>query len=112
MSHMQNISHTQKQFLSILVASCVSQKQFLSILVASFICMISPLSLYATPHITPKTAKILVVTPTSNHPEFIALQDKSFKKYLKDDYTFVVFNDAKDGVDAYKINQACAALNI
>ena len=41
-------------------------------------------------------SKVLIITHAYNRPEFIPLQDITFKKFLKDDYEFVVFNDARD----------------
>lgn len=56
--------------------------------------------------------KVLIMTPTSNHPEFIAMQDKAFKKFFKDDYEFVVFNDALEDHITQGIFKMCASLNI
>ncbi len=42
------------------------------------------------------SSKILIITHAHNRPEFIPLQDVTFKEFLKDDYEFVVFNDARD----------------
>lgn len=62
---------------------------------------------------TPKNnTKILIITPTSNHPEYIKLQDISFKKYLQDAYEFIVFNDATDDKTKQEIENTCAELNI
>jgi hypothetical protein len=56
--------------------------------------------------------KILIMTPTSNHPEFIAWQAQCFKKFLKDDYEFIVFNDGHNEHDMQAINAMCASLKI
>jgi hypothetical protein len=55
---------------------------------------------------------ILIMTPTSSHPEFIALQYKAFEKCIQDSYEFIVFNDASDPVIARQITDMCAMLNI
>lgn len=49
---------------------------------------------------------------TSNRPDFIDLQAASFRKYLKDDFEFVVFNNAKlSGDSSYnEINERCKAV--
>lgn len=59
-----------------------------------------------------KTGKILIVTPTANHPEYITLQDQCFKKYLQDDYEFIIFNDARDLTMQAEIDGVCASLDI
>jgi hypothetical protein len=56
--------------------------------------------------------KVLIITHSYNRPDFIEIQNKTFKKFLKDDYEFVVFNDAKDIETADKINQTCDRLNL
>lgn len=55
---------------------------------------------------------LLIITHSYNEPEFIGLQEKTFKKFLKDPYEFVVFNDAKNEDMANKILQTCLKLNI
>lgn len=55
---------------------------------------------------------VLVVTHSYNRPDFIELQYKTFKKFLKDDYEFVVFNDAKDSKLENEIRAMCASLGI
>ena len=39
-------------------------------------------------------AKVLILTHAYNKPEFIIWQYKTFKKFLKDEYELIVFNDA------------------
>lgn len=58
------------------------------------------------------TQKILIMTPTSNHPEFIAMQARTFKIFLQDQYEFVVFNDAFDEITAQEIVNVCVKLAI
>lgn len=60
----------------------------------------------------PVQQKILIMTPTSNHPEYIALQAQGFKKFLKDPYEFMVFNDASNETDRKAIDAMCASLAI
>ncbi len=56
--------------------------------------------------------KILVMTPAYNQPEFIRMQYRSFKKFLQDDYEFMVFNDASDEQMSQQIVSMCFSLNI
>lgn len=56
--------------------------------------------------------EVLIVTHSYNRPDFIELQDKTLKKFLKDDYEFVVFNDAKTDELENDINTICKKLNI
>jgi hypothetical protein len=60
-------------------------------------------------------------TAVVNNPEFIEFQYLTLKKYIKEDYKFVVFNDAKEFPDysnnndttlKYKIRKTCERLNI
>ena len=39
-------------------------------------------------------ATVLLMTHSHNRPDFIEIQYHTFKKFLKDDYEFIVFNDA------------------
>ncbi len=55
------------------------------------------------------SAKVLVITHNVNGPQFVAMQQKTFKKFLKNDYKYVVFNDAKTESMAQEINDACKA---
>jgi hypothetical protein len=58
-------------------------------------------------------AKVLVITHAFNRPDFIELQYKTFKKFLKDEYEFVVFNDAERDPRIYKkIVEVCNKLHI
>lgn len=57
-------------------------------------------------------SKILIITHAYNRPDFIALQDVTFKTFLKDDYEFVVFNDARDQALRKEIFKVCKALNL
>lgn len=52
--------------------------------------------------------KVLIITTAYNRPDFIELQAKTFRKFLKDDYRFVVFNDACDKAMQTRIENACA----
>lgn len=51
--------------------------------------------------------KVLIFTYSYNRPDFIEIQHKTFKKFLKDDYEFIVFNDAPNHAMADQINQTC-----
>jgi hypothetical protein len=57
-------------------------------------------------------AKLLVITHAYKRPDFIPLQEKTFRKFLKDDYEFVVFNDAREPKIYSAIDQTCKQLNI
>ncbi len=52
--------------------------------------------------------KVLIITHSFNRPEFIEIQQRTFKKFLKDAYEFVVFNDANTVGMAQEIDGACA----
>jgi hypothetical protein len=55
---------------------------------------------------------VLIVTYCYNRPDFIELQYQTFKKFLMDDYEFVVFNDARNNTLENEINATCKLLNI
>ncbi len=57
-------------------------------------------------------AKILLFTYSYNRPDFIEMQYKTFKKFLLDDYEFIVFNDATEKTMFNQINQVCEKYNI
>jgi len=61
--------------------------------------------LYAVDH-------VLIITHVHNRWDFIALQHETFKKFLRDDYEYVVFNDAPDQEMMEEINSICACYNI
>lgn len=56
--------------------------------------------------------KVLIFTYSYNRPDFIEIQEKTFRKFLRDDYEFVVFNDAVDPLLKAKIEQTCEKLQI
>lgn len=58
------------------------------------------------------TAKILIITHNYNRPDFIKIQYHTFKKFLLDEYEYVVFNDATDHALETQINNVCSHLNI
>lgn len=57
-------------------------------------------------------AKVLIITHSFNRPDFIYLQYITFKKFLKNDYEFVVFNDAPQEYMYKQINKTCERLGI
>jgi len=57
-------------------------------------------------------AKILIIVPAYNSPDFIELQYKTFRKYLRDDYELVIFNDAKEQNECDQIETICKSLKI
>lgn len=75
---------------------CVRQKMLLFLLAMPISCI----------------AKVLFITHSYNRPEFIEMQYKTFKKFMSDDYEYVVFNDAKDESFMHQINNTCAHNNI
>ena len=62
-----------------------------------------------------------IITAVVNNPEFIEIQYHTLKKYCKNEYQFIVFNDAKDFPDftndnditiKNKIEEKCKELGI
>lgn len=58
------------------------------------------------------SAELLIITHSYNRPDFIEIQYRTFKKFLKDDYKFVVFNDAPGQDTCNEINAMCAKLGL
>jgi hypothetical protein len=56
--------------------------------------------------------KVLVFTYSYNRPDFIEIHYNTFKKFLKDEYEFVAFNDATDPAMYRQIRQTCQSLGI
>jgi glycosyltransferase involved in cell wall biosynthesis len=56
--------------------------------------------------------KVIIVTHNYNRPDFIALQQKCFKKFLRDEFEFVVFNDGPTEKLAKQIEYQCQILGI
>lgn len=57
-------------------------------------------------------SKILIFTYAFNRPDFIELQYKTFKKFLKDRYEFIVFSDAKTIYTHRQIKKMCIKCGI
>ncbi len=57
-------------------------------------------------------SKVLIFTYSYNRADFIEIQHKTFKKFLKDDYEFVVFNDASNRAKNRQIHRKCETLGI
>lgn len=57
-------------------------------------------------------ASTLIITHSYNRPDFIEIQHKTFKKFVLDDYEYVVFNDAPDDHMANQIAHTCNQLGI
>jgi glycosyltransferase involved in cell wall biosynthesis len=55
---------------------------------------------------------ILIITHSYNRPDFIEVQYQTFRKFLMDEYEFVVFNDAPEDTMAQAIETTCKNLNI
>ena len=56
--------------------------------------------------------KVLIITSAYNREDFIEIQFNTFKKFLKDDYEFVVFNDAIKSSKKKEIKSKCKELGI
>ncbi len=56
--------------------------------------------------------RVLLITHAYNQPDFIQMQAKTFKKFMQDEYEFVVFNDAKDTKMAHQIQAICAECGV
>jgi hypothetical protein len=70
------------------------------------------ISLLIILHTTVIEAKILIFTYAYNRPDFVEIQHKTFQKFMKNEYEFVVFNDATDAVIHAGIHQVCAQYQI
>ncbi len=57
-------------------------------------------------------AKIRILTFHYNLPELIEIQHKTLKKFVKDDYELIVFNDAQDPNLKKAIQETCSKLKI
>jgi hypothetical protein len=57
-------------------------------------------------------AEVLIFTYAYNRTDFIKIQHDTLKKFLLDDYKFIVFNDAPGQESAQQIFDTCAQLNI
>jgi len=57
-------------------------------------------------------ADILIITHSYNMPSFIRFQYECFKKFLADDFEYVVFNDATNPQLEDEINNVCKELEI
>lgn len=58
------------------------------------------------------SSKVLIITYSYNNPEFIEMQNRTFKKFIRDDYEFVVFSDAPTEPGHKKIDEMCRKSNI
>jgi hypothetical protein len=57
-------------------------------------------------------SQVLVITHNFNRPDFIEMQYKTLQKFLKDDYEYVVFNDANDEQMKRQIQEMCGSYGI
>lgn len=55
---------------------------------------------------------LLIITHSYMRPDFIEIQEKTFRKFMKTPYEFVVFNDGKTKAMARSIKKTCDQLNI
>lgn len=59
------------------------------------------------------SAKVLIITHSFNRPDFIEIHHKTFKKFLQDDYEYIVFNDAYEHTaEKEQIVATCQKLGI
>lgn len=56
--------------------------------------------------------KVLLITHSFNRPDFIEIQYRTFKKFMLDEYEFIVFNDARDPNLRKQINDMCLRYNL
>jgi hypothetical protein len=57
-------------------------------------------------------AKVLIITHSYNRPDFIEIQAKLYKTFLKDEYEQIIFNDAPNDDMQQRIEQMCQQLGI
>lgn len=57
-------------------------------------------------------SKVLIITHSHSRPDFIELQHKTFKAFLKDDYEYVVFNDAPTHEMSSVIKNTCKKIGV
>lgn len=60
----------------------------------------------------PTLSKVLILTQSYNRPDFIEIQYQTLKKFLRDEYEFIVFNDAIDQNIYDQIVQVCGKHDI
>ena len=56
--------------------------------------------------------EVLIITSAYNRPDFIELQYKTFQKFLKESFSFVVFNDAPTDALRTQITNSCKNIGI
>ncbi|WP_209125696.1 hypothetical protein [Alkalihalobacillus sp. BA299] len=56
--------------------------------------------------------KVKIYTFSYNRPDFIPLQFKSIKNFIKEDYEYIVFNDGKNNSIRNKIKENCDNLGV
>lgn len=53
-----------------------------------------------------------IYTVVTNNPDLIELQYKTFKKFLRDEYEYIVFNDSSDEITKKTIIERCKLLGV
>lgn len=53
-----------------------------------------------------------IYTVSYARPDFIGLQDEQFKRFLSDQYSFTVLNNAKNNIERQKITETCTDLGL
>ncbi len=56
--------------------------------------------------------KVLIISHHHAQPFFVEIQAKTFKKFIRDEYEFVIFNDGKTPEIAEEIDRLCKENNI
>jgi hypothetical protein len=56
--------------------------------------------------------KVLIISHHHNRPDFIEIQYKTFKKFMIDEYEFIVFNDARNHQMHEQIKETCDCYDI
>lgn len=70
------------------------------------------LSMFITPIVYTQQKPITIITHVYNQPSFIRLHKKTFDAFIKEEYRYIVFNDASNSDMSGLIQQTCAELNV
>src|SRR5690349_14766837 len=57
-------------------------------------------------------AKVLIITCNYSNPEFIPIQNETFKKFIQDEFEFVVFSDAPTEAGHILIATMCSRCEV
>lgn len=70
------------------------------------------LSMLITAIVYTQQKPVTIITHVYNQPSFIRLHKKTFDAFIKEEYRYVVFNDASNADMSRLIQQTCAELNV